>query len=254
MANVKQLKALRAFVVQLAIPFKGMSLGDLNLLRYEKVGRSPTAEEWGMLEDCTQRMYQYLSEPLRRKFLYSQIPMWVTLTAGILGAVAVVALFGAFVSVVDQSKGPLIVFLCFLAWVAALGAMGSIAFIGMNALSVQDDATFDLTNSKLLILRIALGALFGLVLTLPFGFHGFARFCLELADTKAPTSAESGLAIQSVKLLLPFILGFSTTLVIMILNQFVEAIQSFFGKKSSPAVVQAPVQNAASSSGPGGTV
>lgn len=45
-------------------------------------------------------------------------------------------------------------------------------------------------------------------------------------------------------LLLPFILSFSTTLVIMIL--IVGAIQSFFWKKSGPVVAQVP---AASNSG-----
>jgi Sec-independent protein secretion pathway component TatC len=119
-------------------------------------------------------------------------------------------------------------------WLASLGAVGSIAFIGMNALAVQDDATFDLTNHRLIVLRIALGALFGVVLTLPFGFKDFLDFVVGLRSpvdaAKIPNG--SGVATQSVLLLLPFILGFSTPLVIMILNQFVEAVQSFFGKKT----------------------
>jgi hypothetical protein len=128
-------------------------------------------------------------------------------------------------------------FVAFLAWVAALGGIGSIAFIGMNALAIQDDATFDITNKKLITLRVMLGALFAVVLTLPFGFTSFAHFIEELQkkttasilDANAPS-----IAAESLLLLLPFVLGFSTTLVIMVLNQFVEAVQSFFGKKGSP--------------------
>jgi hypothetical protein len=55
-----------------------------------------------------------------------------------------------------------------------MGAIGSVAFIGMNALSVQQDVTFDLNNDRLMVLRIVLGALFGIVLTLPFGFTQFS--------------------------------------------------------------------------------
>jgi hypothetical protein len=88
---------------------------------------------------------------------------------------------------------------------------------------------------------------------LPFGFQAFTRFCQALAEAKE-ADAPSTLALQSAMLLLPFILGFSTTLVIMILNQFVDAIQSFFGKKSSPAIVQVTgVPNSAPASVPAKT-
>jgi hypothetical protein len=121
----------------------------------------------------------------------------------------------------------------------SLGAIGSIAFIGMNALSLQEDITFDLTNSRLIVLRIALGALFGLVLTLPFGFQEFLGFCKfivggsgtsensELQGVQAPT-----VTAQAAMLVLPFILGFSTSLVILILNRFVDAVQGFFGRRT----------------------
>jgi hypothetical protein len=125
----------------------------------------------------------------------------------------------------------------FLAWVAALGGIGSIAFIGMNALAVQEDATFDITNTKLIGLRVLLGALFGVVLTLPFGYGSFSDFVTTFSK---PSESTTGLAIKSILMLLPFILGFSTTLVIMIMNQFVEAIQTFFGKRSTPPPPPAP--------------
>jgi hypothetical protein len=158
-------------------------------------------------------------------------------TAGLLGLLALLSLFLPFIYRSEQ-----VAFVSFLIWVAALGGVGSIAFIGMNALAVQDDATFDITNTKLIALRIALGALFGAVLTLPVGYPSFLAFLNELTGDKNPPNEVTALLSRSVLLLLPFILGFSTSLVIMILNQFVEAVQSFFGKKSNspPPVVSPP--------------
>ena len=252
MDDLEQLKLLRSFLVQQAVPLKqgetAMSFGTLNRLRRARgitmAGRSPTLAEWEELEKNTQELYSHLNESLRRRFLYGQIPAWVTQTAAGLGVVSLLAMFGAF-SFIDVSY----VLACYMLWLASLGAVGSIAFIGMNALAVQDDATFDLTNHRLIVLRIALGALFGVVLTLPFGFKEFVDFVSALHQPyvdKPPGSADTKIA-QSVLLLLPFVLGFSTPLVIMILNQFVEAVQSFFGKKSVIVAPQAaPVKPATS--------
>ncbi len=108
----------------------------------------------------------------------------------------------------------------------------------MNALSVQDDMTFDPTNKRLTMLRISLGALFGLVLALPFGFTDFVTFCHGLVNVNGnATSRLSDVALpagqiakQALMLLLPFVLGFSTSLVILVLNRLVDAVQSFVGK------------------------
>jgi predicted MFS family arabinose efflux permease len=100
-------------------------------------------------------------------------------TAGLLGLLALLSLFLPFIYRSEQ-----VAFVSFLIWVAALGGVGSIAFIGMNALAVQDDATFDITNTKLIALRIALGALFGAVLTLPVGYPSFLAFLNELTGDK----------------------------------------------------------------------
>ena len=116
--------------------------------------------------------------------------------------------------------------------------MGSLAFIGMNALSVQRDISFDLTNMRLNYLRIILGALFGLVLTLPFGYTGFLEFCNDIAVGSTQVTKPE-ITIAALILLLPFILGFSTSLVILILNRFVDSVQSFFGA-SPPSRDRAP--------------
>jgi hypothetical protein len=74
--------------------------------------------------------------------------------------------------IVDRN---LLLFSYFL-WTTCLGALGSIAYLSVNALSIQIDVPFDLTNKSLLAVRIVLGSLFGVVLSIPFGFDSFVTF------------------------------------------------------------------------------
>jgi hypothetical protein len=230
MDDLEKLKQLRSFLIEQAVQLgpteRTLSFGDLNLLRYRPNGRSPSLREWVEMEQLTQELFGHLSDPLRRRFLYSNLPWWVAQVAVVLGIVAVVSI------VICTFLHPLYILPFYLGWLASLGAVGSLAFIGMNALAVQDDATFDLSSGKLLVLRITLGALFAVVLTLPFGFEGFLKFISVLSFR---SDQKLGEGMDSLLLLLPFVLGFSTSLVIMILNQFVEAIQSFFGKRTVAA-------------------
>jgi hypothetical protein len=126
---------------------------------------------------------------------------------------------------VDRNE---LLLVCYCLWIACLGAIGAIAFLSMNALAIQRDVTFDLTNTSLLAVRIALGVLFGIVLSIPFGFHGFAAFAQSLARGATDHPADLGL-VGVLPLLLPFILGFSTSLVILILNRLLKSITVFFG-------------------------
>jgi hypothetical protein len=213
MHDLKWLKELRSFLIQEAINISPgesdpLSFGTLNLLRYDISGRAPTEEEWSKVELFTQALFRLLTEPLRRRCILGGIPMWVSALPIMLALLAVAALFGA-----TRSAGP-IQLLCYLGWLIFLGAIGSVAFIGMNALSVQQDITFDLTNRRLMILRIALGSLFGLVLTLPFGVDRFKDFILGITGVVKSIPADPGKTVtnQALLLLLPFILGFSTSL------------------------------------------
>lgn len=234
--DLTRLKELRSFLIQEAAinmeASTSISFGTLNLLRYGSDGREPTQEEWENVESYTQQLFRLLTEPLRRRFVLGEIPSWVAIKLPI--SLLLVALAALIMAVVAQDTGWLSLtanrgsrLLPFYSiWLMALGASGSVAFIGMNALSVQQDITFDLSNRTLMLLRIILGALFGLVLTLPFGFLGFVGFVQDIAKGGSLPSVTT----QTMLLLLPFILGFSTSLVIMILNRLVDGVQAFFGK------------------------
>lgn len=131
-----------------------------------------------------------------------------------------------------------VITLFYLSWLVSMGCIGAVAFVGMNAISAQDDITFDISNMRLMILRVVLGGLFALVLTLPFGSQNFIEFCYVIG-TGAKFDSGNGEAenpfAQILMLTMPFLLGFSTSLVILILNQLVESIQAFFGRRSGAA-------------------
>jgi hypothetical protein len=249
--DLKRLKELRSFLIEQAVCMDALSsqttaFGNLNRLRYRQKGRMPTEAEWTAVENNTEALFKLLTEPLRRKFILGETPWWVTYAAAALAAFAVGSLVVVVTMIIPGTKlDPILetgskVFPYYIGWLLSVGAIGSIAFIAMNALSLQEDATFDLTNTRLMVLRIALGGLFALMLCIPFGFHEFLEFVYYLKRGGVPPPEPSNIsnpikdaAQSTIMLLLPFILGFSTSLVIMILNRFVEAVQTFFGKGSA---------------------
>jgi hypothetical protein len=242
-AQLNKLRSLKSFLnneaVVLAMPDSDTkALGDLFTLTLSFRGRSPTGSEWAELDKFSQLFFQRLTESQRRRFLLGGIPEAFARLPFIFAGTALLSLLG---SALLPNLLPLAapdvfsILPCYLLWLISLGAIGSIAFIGMNALSVQQDITFDLLNARLINLRVALGALFALVLTLPFGYDGFLKFISALSLMNRVTVTNSGNEAMlstkdAVTLIMPFLLGFSTSLVIMILNRMLEATQSFFGK------------------------
>jgi hypothetical protein len=211
-------------------------LGGLNQLRFavSGKGRFATYDEWSQVEQRTQIVWAALPESLRRKFLTTQAPTWLSWVMSFLVVISAIALVVAFLVHTRKTSGVTWVppgnnLIPFLVWIMSLGAIGGASSIGLNALSVQDDASFDISNGRLICLRLIIGALFGTVLSLPFGFGPFYGFLDGLANTKGEIEAAIA-AKQAAFLLMPFVLGFSTSVVILILNRLIEAVQTFFGK------------------------
>jgi hypothetical protein len=244
--ELNRLRELRSFLLQEGVPVSpgdsaALSLGDLNLLQCDDSGRVPTKEEWSELENRSQALFRLLSDPLRRRFLLGEIPTWFsTLSISLVFAALValgVAMLALYVPLPRNMNTGSLVFIFYLIWLVSLGAIGSVAFIGMNALSVQQDVTFDLSNRIFILLRIALGALFGLVLALPFAFRAFYGFLhgIQMFNPENPgqTPDWQTVSAQAMLLLLPFIVGFSTSLVVVIMNRLVDGVQAFFGRNGS---------------------
>jgi hypothetical protein len=104
------------------------------------------------------------------------------------------------------------------------------AFILVNALGIQVDPTVDVTDRDSTWFRVLLGGLLAMILTLPFGYPSFQQFSHNIAGQALIDIS------QAVLLLMPFLFGFSTSLVLTVLNRLVESVQTFFGvgaKKTS---------------------
>jgi hypothetical protein len=119
-----------------------------------------------------------------------------------------------------------------------VGAVGSIAFILVNALGIQVDPTIDVADEESTKFRIMLGALFSSVLTLPFGYPSFHEFNTQIADTGTVVVNLT----QAALLLTPFLFGFSTSLVLTVLNRLVEGLQTFVGVNTKNRSDQAGAQ------------
>jgi hypothetical protein len=194
--------------------------------------REPTVEEWTFVEERTQSLYNLLDESQRRLFYLRKSELIIAWLPFILMVASALLLILAFVS--SDAAGTIIIYVF---WLLFMGALGSVASVAMNALQVQKDITFDLTNRSLLGLRVSLGAVFGLVLALPFGFENFVAFSKDVRDTALghPPQIENASTFkQAVLLLLPFILGFSTSLVLSFLTKIIEAVDVILGKRPNP--------------------
>jgi hypothetical protein len=153
---------------------------------------------------------------------------------------------------------------CYLLWSISMGVIGACAWVGMNAISELDDAKFDISSRHENLLRLVLGGVFALVLALPFGLQDFTLFCyyaghllsenatptfLPLANAAAlvlpmpdaaSTNASAEYAVSTTSLLtyafaliVPFLLGYSTSLVTTVLTKNIKRAQDWFNPDSN---------------------
>jgi hypothetical protein len=247
MAQLTLLRDMKAFIYSRAVKLKPedqrlLGFGKLNLLRAEIAtgGRPATEDEWRELDERLQGLNALLSDAERREFRLSRTPGFVNWLAGLFLAFAVAALavsiFPPNLDVLPTGGNSAAATLAgwqlagYLTWLFCLGGIGSIAFIGVNALAIQADATFDLANPGQVLRRVLLGALFGIVLALPFGYSYFLAFCNGMAD---PGNHAIALE-QGISLLVPFVLGFSSSLVMLVLNRLVQGAETVFGIRRGP--------------------
>ena len=89
----------------------------------------------------------------------------------------------------------------------------------------------DITDRNFLKIRIILGALFGFLLGLPIAHP--ALHIIYMSMNNPPAKGElmpDDVSAQSIALMvMPFLIGFSTNLVLVILSRFISSIQTVFG-------------------------
>jgi len=236
-ALVGRLKALRAFLSQAAIPLapspnSDMSIGKIYTLHFRKDGRAATADEWDYVDSEIQKIYAILNSEHRRAFLATETPWLVPILAITL---LLLGLIDILILVVFNTLGwnnPLI-FAGYVVFSTALGALGALGALSLNAILVHNDIKFDPTNTRLIAIRIISGAMFGCIITLPFGYENFYSFILKYNATQA--AGPSSPVAQASLFLLPFIFGYSTSAILLILDKFAGGLERFFDGSDKPA-------------------
>ena len=238
-------------------------------LRYARSGRLPTASELENVDKVFIALSSKMKDDVKRKWASSQVPMliaWLPLlmliVAGITLGLSVYAAAGAksdtdgnfletlyavvpwYPSARDYDQ----FVVAYLIWSVCMGVIGAAASVGMNAISVLNDATFDISNRHQLTLRVVLGGVFALVLVLPFGLASFASFCYYaghlLPDGASKAGSENAILAYSASntssltyafaLLAPFLLGYSTSLLTNVLSQLMNGAQQWLAPKDQP--------------------
>ena len=249
MAQLYELEKLKRFLFEQKVKFDpeqvtSIDLGPLNSVQYRASGRSPTAEEWKLLDEKLVTLTAYLDVDLRRKFrirelsyFFGVIPLSFLLTAI---AVTVCYTTFAFIFPDPSSFGRYASFVILvILWAITLGGLGACAFLAVQAMAVKKSGSaqasgddpfagdlIDVTDRNILQIRIILGCLFAFIIGLPLAYKSIDTLYDALIN---PKSGNPPQASDIAFILLPFILGFSTNLVLAILKRCVVAVQAFFG-------------------------
>lgn len=238
--QLDQLRELKEFLFEEKAQFREEDLGsidlkELNNLFYSSSGRVPSADEWRTLDAKLAKLASYLTEELRRKIRIRELALFFKTLPIIFLAVSVLStiLYINLSYLLDSnSSWRLLSWLIVVsAWAISQGGLGACAFLGTSV--IMKDSTFnqaapaeriDLTDRNFLIIRVILGTLFAVLLGTPFSPLGLNVFSELYWRGDIPPN-ESNLMLS----LIPFLAGFSTNLVLVVLGKFVVAIESVFG-------------------------
>lgn len=209
--------------------FEASDLSDFMPYRFHRSGKMASAAEWKRIDSISAILNNYRTQDmikeLRAKNMQISIGIFPIIAMGILVLGFVTSILGVvfseFKSIDDRVS--VVVIVGYVGWTLALGALGACAFLAVNTLSVRNDASFDITNRALVYIRLSLGSVFAFVLGFPVSISEYGRFVARTATMDALEMAAIG------KLLVPFVLGFSTSLVMSIMDRFVLSIASLFG-------------------------
>ena len=223
-----------------------LDLGHLVWVRSSFIGRRAHPNEWLKLEMAQRALMRHLTPTLllmlrtqRSRQIITWLPLY--LLAFAISGLVIASLSPVISSFLNSIFGlevpPFTSRLTgYLLWTLSLGGLGAAASLGVNALAIRTDATFDVNDQALVVLRLVVGAVFAFVIALVFSWNSFAQFIsmLQAATSVAPSEttrpSPNSLDIAGL-LLLPFLLGFSTPLVLTILERFIVSVETFFGAR-----------------------
>jgi MFS family permease len=113
-------------------------------------------------------------------------------------------------------------------WALALGGLGAVASIFLHVLKLLPQQTLRTSDEFEVVGRIILGCLFSTILATTLGVSQLAKFFGQLKEGDLP----DGSAI----LLLPFLAGYSITLVLNLLDKAIRAVELTIGLEDRRSV------------------
>ncbi len=216
--------------------FDSIDLGALNNLRFGSSGRLPTLEEWKLLDEKISILATYLNDDLRQRIRIRELSVFFgTLPlAFLVAALANIVFFFSYGALFakDTFLFNASYLLSLIGWTVAQGGLGACAYLGTRAAIKRTDKgpveslsdLADITDQNILKIRIILGCLFGSLIGLPIANLALEKMGKAIYEANA-TIEPSDFALM----ILPFIVGFSTNLVLAILERCIDSIRTFFG-------------------------
>jgi hypothetical protein len=125
---------------------------------------------------------------------------------------------------------------------AFLGLLGCLTYIYFNVLGLVSEKAFNIQDTQANYVRLFLGLMLGWVFYFFFCRDAFEALRLSPAPPTQPSKSQNPLLV-----LIPFLVGFSTRLVLGILNQAIRAIEMTLGlENKATQLVQRVRQSEAS--------
>jgi hypothetical protein len=241
-AQLEALKKLKEFLFYEKVPLQAdtieaIDLGSLNNIKYALNGRQPTESEWKALDQKLAGLTSILTPPLRWKLRIRELRFFfVTVPIVSMGASVIATFLLTLLMTVGEARGTLWFLVSYvlmlLIWTISQGTLGACAFlcIGATVHALKERIssnslypTIDVTNENILIIRVILGALFSL-LTIPISGRSILIVDHAFSEDHAIPPIQDWITV-----LVPFMFGFSTTLVLAIFNKVVGGVSAIFG-------------------------
>jgi hypothetical protein len=244
--QLREVQNLKRYLFEEKVKFKrgqlgSIDLGPLNNLRFWSQGRTPTPGEWKLLDQKMSILTSYLNDELRQKIRIRELRIFFGLIPLAFLLASIGALLCRFLNggifTEDTLAFNTSYLLSLIVWTVAQGGLGACAFLGTRVATKRLEKkpldrsmdTTDITDKSILKIRIILGCLFGSLIGIPIANLALDKIeaVLYPPANSSPNLIPSDLAFM----ILPFMIGFSTNLVLSILERSIDAIRTLFGGK-----------------------
>jgi len=233
-------------------------LAALGTLHYSPNGRAASVEEWQNLYAVSQEFVSQLPSEMVATFSIWRQRKFFGFFPVIFSLIGFLALVGTYLNKAYAEPNSelywFVTLISVLSWTCALGGLGTSAFFGTSLLaqlasvSHNDQAKLkEITDNNYLRTRLMIGILFASVLGLPFGYASLNRASSSLYSD---VIWDDNLLTTIMHIMTPFLLGFSTTLVLSILDRIIEGIRTILGVGQTVQAAAAPVTVVTVAGGP----